>query len=179
MKRRHLAIGLALAGMVVLGAVAGVWSRHRAASASGPDPAALRLFAMSLPDADGAPRALKAWQGKLLIVNFWATWCVPCVEEMPELQQFVDQVGSDHVALIGVGVDDADRVRDFRSQHKLRFPLLVAGFDGMQLAQTLGDSDAVLPYTALISPDGRVLEQHAGRVQLAQLRGWLAEHGAH
>ena len=167
--RRRLVTTLAVA--------VGAWKWRRATPA-GPDPAAMRLFAANLPDADGVPRPLKAWQGKLLIVNFWATWCAPCTEEMPELQQFADQVGGGEVALIGIGVDDADKIRDFRSEHRLRFPLLVAGFDGMLLAQGLGNAQAVLPYTALISPDGQILEEHTGRIPPGELRRWVTEHRA-
>ncbi len=132
---------------------------------------------MDLPDADGVQRPLKTWQGKLLIVNFWATWCTPCVEEMPELQRLADRSAGSNLAVIGIGVDEADKIRQFRSQHQLRFPLLVAGFDGMTLAQRLGNRAAVLPYTALISPDGRVLEEHTGRIDPQELRRWVAEHG--
>jgi peroxiredoxin len=97
---------------------------------------------------------------------------------MPELQRFADEFAPRNVAVIGIGVDDADKIRDFRSQHRLRIPLLAAGFDGMQLAQRLGNPEPVLPYTALISPDGRLVEEHSGRIQEPELRRWVAEHGS-
>jgi thiol-disulfide isomerase/thioredoxin len=179
MARRTALILLALVLAFALGAGA-FWSSQRSASdAPEPDQAALALFALKLPDADGIQRSLQSWQGKLLVVNFWATWCGPCVEEMPELQQFADEFARRNVAVIGIGVDEADKIRAFRRQHQLRIPLLAAGFDGMQLAQRLGNPEPVLPYTALISPDGRIVEEHSGRIQPPELRRWVARYGTH
>jgi len=176
MPRRTVLITLALAAVLAL-AAGGVLSWRRSAPPdSGPDPAAMSLFALKLPDADGVERPLKAWQGKLLIVNFWATWCTPCVEEMPALQQFADEYAPRNVAVIGIGVDDADKIRDFRRQHQLRIPLFAAGFDGMQIAQQLGNPQPVLPYTAVITPGGRVVEEHSGRVEQPELRRWVDQY---
>jgi peroxiredoxin len=180
MARRTALIALALAAAIALAAGALWASRHPAAvTSAASDQAAVALFALTLPDADGVQRSLQSWRGKLLVVNFWATWCGPCVEEMPELQQFADEFAQRNVAVIGIGVDDADKIRDFRRQHQLRIPLLAAGFDGMQLALRLGNPEPVLPYTALISPDGRLVEEHSGRVQPPELRRWVAEYGNH
>ena len=71
---------------------------------------------------------------------------------------------------------DQEEIRDFRGKLAIRFPLLVAGFDGMDLARQLGDPEPVLPYTALVSPSGRVVERQSGRLQDSELRGWLVEH---
>jgi peroxiredoxin len=175
MRSRPALIALALCAAVALAAGA-VWSWRP--TAPHPEPAAVSLFALSLPDADGVQRPLKAWQGKLLIVNFWATWCAPCVEEMPRLQKMADEFATRNVAVIGVGVDDADKIRKFRSEHQLRLPLLAAGFDGMELARQLGNPEPVLPYTALISPAGRIIEEHSGQIDEPELRRWLTGHSA-
>jgi thiol-disulfide isomerase/thioredoxin len=171
------ALGFGIALALCAGAI---WSWQRsAANAAAGGESATWLYDMKLPDADGVERPFKAWRGSLLVVNFWATWCTPCIDEMPELQQFSDEFAQRNVAVIGIGVDDADRVRDFRRQHGLKLPLLVAGFDGMDLARRLGNPEPVLPYTALISPDGRILEEHSGRIRPPELRRWVGEHGAH
>ena len=178
MARRTVLIALAVSAAAFAVAAGAFWGLRRPAPDAAGDQEAVALFAMKLPDADGVERPLLAWRGKLLVVNFWATWCAPCVEEMPELQRFADEFAPRNVAVIGIGVDDADKIRDFRSQHRLRIPLLAAGFDGMQLAQRLGNPEPVLPYTALISPDGRLVEEHSGRIQEPELRRWVAEHGS-
>jgi peroxiredoxin len=92
------------------------------------------------------------------------------------LQQFADEYAPRNVAVIGIGVDDADKIRDFRRQHQLRIPLLTAGFDGMQIAQQLGNPQPVLPYTAVITPGGRVVEEHSGRVEQPELRRWVDQY---
>ena len=178
MARRTVLIALAVSAAAFAVAAGAFWGLRRPAPDAAADQEAVALFAMKLPDADGVERPLLAWRGKLLVVSFWATWCAPCVEEMPELQRFADEFAPRNVAVIGIGVDDADKIRDFRSQHRLRIPLLAAGFDGMQLAQRLGNPEPVLPYTALISPDGRLVEEHSGRIQEPELRRWVAEHGS-
>jgi thiol-disulfide isomerase/thioredoxin len=168
-------IALALAAFCALAGALWSWQRSGAAP-DAPDPEALRLFERKLPDADGVERPLATWKGKLLVVNFWATWCTPCVEEMPELQRFADEFAGRNIAVVGIGVDDADKIREFRRQHQLRIPLLAAGFDGMELARQLGNPQPVLPYTALISPDSRIVEEHSGRLEPAELRKWAAEY---
>jgi peroxiredoxin len=75
-----------------------------------------------------------------------------------------------NVAVIGIGVDDADKIQQFRRQHAIRFDLLVAGLDGMDLARRLGNPQPVLPYTVLIRPDGRIAEQYSGRIRESELR---------
>lgn len=169
-------IALGLAAFCALAGTLWSWQRSGAAPDSA-DPAALHLFAQKLPDADGVDRPLSTWRGKLLVVNFWATWCAPCVEEMPELQRFADQFAPRGMAVLGIGVDDLDKIREFRRQHQLHIPLLAAGFDGMELARQLGNPEPVLPYTALISPDSRILEEHSGRIGLDELRKWAAQYG--
>jgi thiol-disulfide isomerase/thioredoxin len=177
MARRAVLMGLALTGVLALGAGA-VWSWRRSAPVAKADEAASWLFDLKLPDADGVQRPLKAWQGKLLVVNFWATWCTPCIEEMPQLQQFADEFAAHNVAVIGVGVDEPDKIREFRRQHGLRIPLLAAGFDGMEMARRLGNPQPVLPYTALISPSGLIVEEHSGRIEPPELRRWVDDYGS-
>jgi thiol-disulfide isomerase/thioredoxin len=182
MVRRAGLIALALAAGALGGGAWWSWQprlrplARPAASTAAADPAVQRLFALNLDDADGRRRPVSEWRGKLLVVNFWATWCTPCIEEMPLLQRVADQYGAHNVAVIGIGVDDADKIRDFRGKLAIRFPLLVAGFDGMDLARQLGDPEPVLPYTALVSPSGRVVERQSGRLQDSELRSWLVEH---
>jgi len=171
------ALALAVAIAVCLGALR-AW--HRPAATTVSHAAAEDFFKLYFDDADGVRRALSAWRGKKLLVNFWASWCAPCVEEMPQLQALADDFRSSNVAVIGIGVDQADNVRQFRKQHKIRFDLLVAGFEGMELAQRLGNPQPILPYTVLIGPDGAILEQYSGRIDPAELRRRLAAdvHGA-
>lgn len=131
------------------------------------------LFAATFPDADGRPQPLAQWRGRPLLVNFWATWCPPCVEEMPDLQRVRDAYRGRGVEVIGIGIDNAAKIADFRERHRLTLPLLVAGAGGSDLNRTLGNAGGALPFTVLIGADGRVRERHLGQVKPEQLRRWL------
>ena len=152
----------------------GAWlSARRLAPAAVPDEAAETLFTHTFPDPDGTPQALDQWRGKLLVVNFWATWCPPCVEEMPDLQAVRDTYRGRGVEIVGIGIDNADKIRAFRDRLGLQLPLLVAGAGGSQLGQALGNRAGVLPYTALIDRSGRVVQRKVGQIKPAELQQWL------
>ncbi|MBK9244657.1 MAG: TlpA family protein disulfide reductase [Burkholderiales bacterium] len=162
-----LATGVLATG---LGAALNWW---RTAPASADAEAAAAFFAATFPDADGQPQALSQWRGKPLIINFWATWCPPCIEEMPDLQQVRDAYHGRGVEVIGIGIDNAAKISAFRDKHRLTLPLLVAGSGGSELNRALGNTGGALPYTVLVGADGRIRERHLGQVKPAQLRRWL------
>lgn len=164
-----------LAATAGLGAAGlGAWlSARRLAPAPVADEAAERLFATTFPDADGNPQPLAQWRGQILVVNFWATWCPPCVEEMPDLQAVRDAYHGRGVEIVGVGIDNAEKIRAFRDRMELRLPLLVAGAGGSDLGQALGNRTGALPYTALIDRQGRVAQRKLGQIKPAELRLWL------
>jgi peroxiredoxin len=140
---------------------------------SGADAAAAGLFERTFDDVDGRPQPMKQWQGGLLVVNFWATWCAPCVEEMPELQRIHREFSDRGVAVVGLGIDSPSAIRRFRDEHRLGLPLLVAGAGGSELVRELGNPSGALPYTVLIGRDGRIVEARLGRIREAELRSWL------
>jgi len=136
-------------------------------------PAVERLFAQVFDDSDGRPQPLAQWKGQWLVLNFWATWCAPCVEEMPHLQQVAHDYAGRGVAVVGLGIDNADAIRRFRKQLDLELPLLVAGATGSNLARELGNPSGALPYTVLISPQGTVVQARLGLIKPELLRSWL------
>ena len=162
---------MATGGLAALLGIGIHWWRTEPAPAGREATAA--LFAASFPDAEGRLQSLAQWRGRPLLVNFWATWCPPCVEEMPELQRVRDAYLARGVEVIGIGIDNAARIAAFRDRHRLTLPLLVAGVGGSELNRTLGNAGGALPYTVLIDADGRIRERHLGQVRPAQLRRWL------
>ena len=136
--------------------------------------AAERLYAMSLQDAAGHQQPLMQWRGKYLVVNFWATWCAPCVEEMPQLDQLQRRFAPRNVAILGIGIETRERVQRFRDRLGLQLPLLAGGYDAMSLARDFGDNQEVLPYTVLLSTKGRLLRSRAGALRPGELESWLA-----
>jgi thiol-disulfide isomerase/thioredoxin len=138
------------------------------------DVAASRLLTQSLPDAGGQMQALSQWKGKTLLVNFWATWCAPCVQEMPELTVLQHDVAAKNIQIIGIGVDSAANIAEFSLKYKIGYPLYVAGMGGAELSRHLGNQVGGLPFTVLIGADGQVRKVYSGRLKLDSLRKDLA-----
>lgn len=131
------------------------------------------LFTRSYQDSAGQEQSLAQWRGRWLVVNFWATWCPPCIKEMPDLQKVSDEYAARGVTVVGLGIDNPSAIRAFQQQYSLRLPLLLAGFDGSELARELGNESGALPYTLLIDPKGRIVETRLGLLDAAELRRWL------
>jgi thiol-disulfide isomerase/thioredoxin len=157
-------------GALALGAGVAWWrASDRQAASTDADP----LFALTFADADGRSQPLAQWRGLLLVVNFWATWCAPCVEEMPALDRARAIYRNRGVEVIGIGIDDAARIRAFRDRLGIGLPLLVAGMGGSELARSLGNASGVLPYTVLVAPSGAIWQRRIGQVQPDELKSWL------
>ncbi len=131
------------------------------------------LFEPSFDDADGRLQPMNQWQGRLLVVNFWATWCAPCIEEMPDLQKVQAEYAERGVTIVGVAIDNASAVKRFRDEQNVAIPLLVAGAAGTELVRHLGNASGALPYTVLVDRSGRVAQSKRGRLQASELRAWL------
>ncbi|WP_449655320.1 TlpA disulfide reductase family protein [Thermomonas sp.] len=118
---------------------------------------------MILPDANGnTTRIPEAWLGKPRLVNLWATWCAPCLKEMPDLQAFAGEQGVNGVQVAGIALDDAATVRDFLQRHRITYPSLVDVPGPADAGVRLGNPVGVLPYTILVSADGRLLKTKIG-----------------
>jgi peroxiredoxin len=168
--RRRWLLAATAGAALALGAGVALWREtRRGAAAVESDP----LFAATFEDADGVSRPLAQWRGTLLVVNFWATWCAPCVEEMPALNRVRDEYRSRGVEVIGIGIDSTDKIRAFRDRLGIGLPLLVAGAGGSELARALGNVAGVLPYTILVTPSGAIEQRRVGQIQPEQLRSWI------
>jgi thiol-disulfide isomerase/thioredoxin len=165
--RRRLLGGAVALGAAALGAAV-AW-RRLAPEAPADDAVAL-LLSRTMPDAAGRPFDLAQFAGHPLIVNFWATWCAPCVEEMPELSELNRELGPRGLRMIGIGIDSAAKISEFAVKLPVSYPLLVAGSTGTELARRFGNAAGVLPYTVLIGRGGDVAQRLVGRVDIAKLR---------
>lgn len=133
------------------------------------------VFELSFPDHRGAGTPMASVRGRLTVVNFWATWCPPCIEEMPELSRIHSDLSSSGVKIVGLAVDSPSNVREFAGKRPTSYPLLVTGGAGTELAKRLGNAVDALPYTVLIDEKGVVLRQKAGRIREEELRSWVKE----
>ena len=163
-------------GAAVVAAAAGVavrkWTRAPIAAES-PVQAPASLGTLALPDLDGRTQALSQWRGRVVVVNFWATWCEPCRQEIPGLIRTEKKYSPDKLQMVGIAVDEAAKVRQFATELKIDYPLLIAGMEAIELTQKLGNVSGGLPFTALVNRDGAVVQTHLGQLSEAQLDGLL------
>jgi peroxiredoxin len=165
-RRRWLLGGVALAALAAGGGVA----LYRLQPGSADADAVVLLQQLSLPDAEGKAYALAATAGQTVVLNFWATWCPPCIEEMPDLATLHREIAGRNGRVIGIGIDSPDNIREFASKHRFPYPLLVGGMGGTELSRRFGNSSGALPFTVVIAPDRQIAKRILGRVRLDQLR---------
>ena len=146
-------------------------NKHSQSAAASTQP----LFAATFPDENGKPQNLKQYTGKIVVLNFWATWCEPCREEMPELSALHEMYKDKNVVVLGIAVDEAAAIKDFVKETKVSYPLLVADMQGMEIASHLGNDKSVLPYTVIIKADGSVAKTYFGRVTKPLLEQTLSK----
>jgi thiol-disulfide isomerase/thioredoxin len=130
----------------------------------------------ALADLDGQPRHLGEWDGRLVLVNFWATWCGPCRDEMPLLDRSGVDFAHKGLQVVGIAIDDIDAVRDYLKESPVAYPILVDAANGVDPSLIFGDTRQVLPFSVLIGRDGRLVEQRAGSFSQASLAAWLQPH---
>ena len=132
------------------------------------------LFALALPDLDGTKQQLGQWRGKVVVVNFWATWCEPCREEMPEFVRAQQEFGPSGLQFVGIAVDQADRAASFARELNLNYPVLIGGYDAMELSRRLGNRLVALPFTIVIDRQGNVAHTQLGPLRKAQLHSIIS-----
>ena len=138
------------------------------------DTAVGALMQVSLKDSGGRQRKMSEWQGKVLLINFWATWCPPCVSEMPELVALQNDLASKNLQIVGIGIDSPSNIREFAEKHQITYPLLLGGLEGSELSRQFGNQSGGLPFTILIGADGSVRKTYMGRLDMEKVRADLA-----
>jgi thiol-disulfide isomerase/thioredoxin len=179
-----------------LGVVAGLWRSgpgplmhtevgqrvlQEAMSASAPKPpAGLKIAergqivpAFALHALDGAPVAIPAaYRGRPVLLNLWASWCGPCVREMPELERFARKQGANGTQVVGIALDEADAVQAFLQRIPVSYPVLIDAPGASDAGVRLGNPKGVLPYSVLLDGDGRVLKQKIGPFETGEIEAW-------
>ena len=167
--RRRLLFGAvgAAAGAAGIGLA---WWQRRLAPALAPEQAALWQLEFLTPG--GAPLAMRSFAGKPLLLNFWATWCPPCVEELPLLDRFFAENSGNGWQVLGLAIDQAAPVNSFLQRLPLRFPVALAGFAGIELSKSLGNLSGGLPFTVVLGSAGAVVHRKIGLVKEDDLQLW-------
>lgn len=129
-----------------------------------------------VPSLDGRKVEVPAaYAGRPVLINVWASWCGPCIEEMPELQRFHAQQGDNGTQVVGIALDEAAAVRDFLGRVPVTYPILVDVAGPADAGVRLGNPKGVLPYSVLVSADGRLLKQRIGPFGRGEIDDWVSE----
>lgn len=177
-RRRALIAGVATVA-VAAGAGFAWWRSRQAApppkAAASPalDPAAVAQFwPLEFETPEGTKLAMASLKGKPLLLNFWATWCAPCIEEMPMLDAFYRQNAAKGWQVVGLAIDAPSSVRKFLERTKVSFPIGLAGFGGTELTKNLGNMAGGLPFSVLFDREGRMVQRKMGKLTEADLQAW-------
>ncbi|WP_232020212.1 TlpA disulfide reductase family protein [Sulfuriflexus mobilis] len=130
----------------------------------------------ALPDTEGTPHHIKEWDGKVLVINFWATWCPPCRKEMPAFIALQEQYGAQGLQFIGVAIDEADKVIDFMDTYGVNYPMLLGDLAAIDVGKQYGNRFGALPYTVIVDRQGMIaftrrgeLEKHDAEAEIKKL----------
>ncbi len=168
MKRRQWII-ITLISLLAL--LAGVFSSHWISKTGlASDPAIKAFFANPWQTADGKSVKTEAWQGKVLVVNFWASWCPPCVEEMPTLDLLQKDFLQQNVLFVGIGIDSPSNIREFLKNTPVSYPIVIGGLEGSALSKQMGNTSGALPYTLIINSKGKAVYSKLGKISEDELR---------
>jgi len=163
--RRELLVIAALIAALALGGVGGIlgWQWYQGLGGE-------RRPAFSLPDLDGERRRISEWDGEILVINFWATWCRPCREEVPLLRDIQRDLGDAGVQVIGVAVDRLQPVQRFVAEYDVNYPVLQGLQAAMDVQARYGNQAGTLPYTVIVGRDGKLRHLFQRRIHAGELR---------
>ncbi len=136
------------------------------------------LFGLQFNDYGGTAYPFSQWKGKILVINFWATWCAPCREEMPYFSRLSKEYAGKGVQFVGISADAPDTIRLFAEQHRVFYPLLVGGPQTVAMSIDLGNRQSGLPYTLILGRNGELLLARTGRLPEAELENLLKSTAA-
>lgn len=159
------------AGLIIIAAILalalGMSARHFFSPAENQASSPLPEF--NLPDLSGRQHNIAEWKGKVLVINFWATWCPPCLKEIPDFINLQQQYADKNVQFIGIALEDKEPVAKYAAEANINYPVLLGGDNGIILAHQLGNSVDAVPYTLIVDRQGQIVHRHPGELSKEQL----------
>jgi thiol-disulfide isomerase/thioredoxin len=155
------------AAALMVGLFLNPWTRQ--AAEPPPANAAGTLMQAALPDLSGQTQRIDQWKGKVLIVNFWATWCPPCREEIPAFIRTQEKLGSKGLQIVGIAVDQLDKVKPYAADMRINYPVLVGDLEAIDLARQVGNRLGGLPYTIILDRNGKLVKTELGGLNQEKL----------
>ena len=168
---RRVAMYAGVAALAAIGGVGVAWKRQELGAIS---PEALNSFwAAEFDTPAGEPLSMKSLQGRPLVINFWATWCTPCIEEMPLIDAFFRENESKGWQVLGLAIDQPSRVRQFLTQFPVNYKIGLAGLNGTELGKLLGNDVGGLPFTVVLNADGQLILSKLGKLTANDIKKWV------
>ncbi len=171
--RKPARVALA-AAVAALALAAGVYLRLEQRTQSPDAGAVLALTQQSFSEYSGDSATLERWRGRVLVVNFWASWCPPCREEIPGLVSVQKRFAAKGLQVVGIAVDSAAKAREAAEQLGVNYPVLIAGMETIDLTRRLGNRVGALPFTVVLDRNGRIVKSHLGLLTEAELTALVA-----
>ena len=129
----------------------------------------------SLPDIHGRPRSVSEWDGRVILINFWATWCLPCLKEIPELLALQDEYGELGLQVLGIALQKPDAVTGFVAEHNMTYPVMAGEAEVIVIAESYGNRAGALPYSAIIDRHGYIAFTKAGPITKDEVENLLVD----
>lgn len=170
--RRNTLLGLAGVTAALAGAGFAWWRASGGNKVSAGDPVPEGFWELQWDAPQGEAVRLQAFRGRPLLINFWATWCTPCVEEMPAIDAFFNKNKPNGMQVLGLAVDKASAVTGFLQKMPVSYAIAMAGANGTDWAGRLGNPSGALPYSVLLGGDGLILQRKLGKLTSADLAAW-------
>ena len=160
-----------ISGISLLALLAGIFSSQWISKTGlASDPSIKAFFANSWQTPDGKTANSENWREKVLVVNFWASWCPPCVEEMPTLDKIAQEYSAKNVLIVGIGIDSPSNIREFLQKTPVSYPIVIGGLEGSNLSKQMGNAQGALPYTVVINPKGKSIYTKLGKITEDELK---------
>jgi thiol-disulfide isomerase/thioredoxin len=128
------------------------------------------FWGMGFEKPEGGELSMQAFKGRPLLVNFWATWCPPCIEEMPTLDKLQAEFKTQNVLFVGIGIDSPSNIRQFLEKTPVSYPIVIGGLEGSNISKQMGNAQGALPYTVIINTQGKATSSKLGKISEEELK---------